>query len=142
MKDRLSKAARSRLMSSVRNKNTNPELNVRKALFAMGIRYRLHNKKLPGCPDLVFPKYNAIIFINGCFWHNHHCKHGRLPKTNRAFWLEKLKGNALRDKRNVIQLKNMGWRIKVIWSCTLKNKIKFDSDKCVEEIVNWLHEGN
>lgn len=138
MKDRLNKADRSRLMSSVRNKNTEPELNVRKALFAKGIRYRLHTSDLPGCPDLVFPKYKAIIFIHGCFWHNHHCKHGSLPKTNREFWMAKLKGNGVRDKQNIIKLKDMGWRVKVIWSCTLKNKIKFDSIRCVEEIVNWL----
>ncbi len=121
-------------MSSIRNKNTKPELNIRKALFAKGIRYGLHNRKLPGCPDLVFPKYKAIIFIHGCFWHNHRCKHGKLPETNREFWAEKLRGNALRDKRNIKLLKDMGWRIKVIWSCTLKNRIKFDSAQSVEKI--------
>lgn len=140
MSDKLNKAARSRVMSSIKNKNTKPELNIRKALFANGIRYGLHNRKLPGCPDLVFSKYKAIIFIHGCFWHNHQCKYGRLPETNHEFWAEKLRGNALRDKRNIKRLKNMGWRVKIIWSCSLKNRIKFDSAQCVEEIIRWLNE--
>lgn len=138
MTDRFTKADRSKLMSSIKNKNTGPELNVRKALFAKGLRYRLHDKKLPGSPDLTFPKYKAVIFIHGCFWHNHKCKHGKLPLSNRNFWRQKLEANALRDKRNVKQLKALGWRVKIIWSCTLQNKMKFNSERCVDEIVKWV----
>jgi len=132
------KNARSRMMSSVKSKNTAPELNVRKALFARGIRYRLHNKALPGSPDLVFPKYKAVIFIHGCFWHNHHCKAGKLPRTNRDFWKKKLQGNARRDLRNIAELKSMGWRVRVIWSCTLRDKSVI-SAQGLNQIIKWLN---
>ncbi len=126
------------MMSSVKNKNTAPELNIRKALFARGLRYRLHDRKLPGTPDLVFPKYKAVIFIHGCFWHNHDCKHGRLPATNRPFWETKLRGNALRDQQNIAQLQALGWHVHVIWSCSLKQKHSFISDQQIHEIVEWV----
>ena len=140
MADTVDKKTRTRMMASVKNKNTSPELNIRKALFSKGIRYRLHDRKLPGSPDLVFPKYKAVIFIHGCFWHNHNCKHGRLPITNRAFWENKLHGNAKRDQQIVDKLHSLGWRTRVIWLCSLKNKQKFASDGDVDEIINWLME--
>src|SRR3990167_8084990 len=127
MADKFDKKTRSRVMADVKNKNTQPELNIRKALFAKGLRYRIHNKKLPGCPDIVFPKYKAVIFIHGCFWHNHDCKQGQLPKTNINFWREKLQKNAERDRNNVNMLKAMGWKVRIVWLCFLKNKKKFKS---------------
>lgn len=138
--DIVDKKTRTRMMASVKNKNTSPELHIRKALFARGIRYRLHDRKLPGAPDIVFPKYKAVIFIHGCFWHNHNCKYGRLPATNRSFWELKLRGNAERDQQIVAKLNALGWRTRVIWLCSLKNKQTFVSDKDVEEIINWLTE--
>jgi len=129
-------------MSSVKNKNTAPELSVRKALFERGLRYRLHNKSLPGSPDLAFPKHKAVIFIHGCFWHNHNCKHGKIPEANRDFWEKKLRGNALRDSQNISELESKGWRVKIIWSCSLKNKKKFASSDCVDAIVDWISNYN
>jgi DNA mismatch endonuclease (patch repair protein) len=138
--DIVDKKTRTLIMASIKNKNTIPELNIRKALFAKGIRYRLHDRKLPGSPDLVFPKYKAVIFIHGCFWHNHNCKHGRLPSSNRQFWEVKLQGNAMRDQQTMVKLHSLGWRTRIIWLCSLKNKQTFESDKDVDEIVNWLKE--
>ena len=108
------------MMSAVRAKNTKLELAFRRRLFAMGLRYRLHQKGLPGTPDMVFPKYSAIIFIHSCFWHHHGCHLSKLPQTRRAWWREKLKGNWLRDRRNTDQLTGMGWRIMTIWECSFR----------------------
>jgi DNA mismatch endonuclease (patch repair protein) len=136
--DKVDKTTRSRMMASVKSKNTAPELNIRKALFARGLRYRLHNKNLPGSPDLVFPKHKAVIFIHGCFWHNHDCKHGKMPATNQEFWERKIQTNVERDLKNIKALKLIGWRIKVIWSCSLKNKKELRSESGIREIINWL----
>ncbi|NGX51875.1 MAG: Very short patch repair protein [Candidatus Anoxychlamydiales bacterium] len=138
MVDKFDKKTRSRVMAAIKNKNTKPEVNIRKALFAKGLRYRIHNKKLPGCPDIVFPKYKAVIFIHGCFWHNHDCKHGQLPKSNVNFWEEKLQKNVERDKKNIQILKYMGWKVKIIWSCKLKNKKEFQSIDYANDIVEWI----
>lgn len=108
------------MMSAVRAKNTRLELAFRRRLFAMGFRFRLHRKGLPGTPDMVFPKYTAIIFIHGCFWHHHGCYLSELPRTRRAWWREKLKGNWLRDRKNSDQLRRMGWRIMTIWECAFR----------------------
>ena len=140
MADIVDKKTRTRIMASIKNKNTSPELNIRKALFAKGLRYRIHDNKLPGSPDLVFPKYKAVIFIHGCFWHNHNCKYGRIPSSNRHFWEVKLRGNASRDQQTIAKLNSLGWRTRIIWLCSLKNKQTFASDKDVDEIVNWLKE--
>ncbi|MGA8163648.1 MAG: DNA mismatch endonuclease Vsr [Waddliaceae bacterium] len=138
MVDKFDKKTRSRIMASVKNKDTKPEINIRKALFAQGLRYRLHDKKLPGHPDLVFPKYKAVIFIHGCFWHHHDCEHGKLPATNIDFWEKKLQGNAERDCQNIKKLEKMGWRVKVIWLCELKNKRKIGTKDYLNEIVKWI----
>lgn len=119
--DHLSIAERSRLMARVRSKDTQPELNVRRLVHGLGYRYALHRPDLPGKPDLVLPKHGAVIFISGCFWHRHHCPNGqRLPKTNEAWWREKLEGNRRRDATNQRKLRRMGWRVMVIWECQLK----------------------
>jgi len=107
-------------MSAVRAKNTRPELAFRRRLFAMGFRFRLHRKGLPGTPDMIFPKYSAIIFVHGCFWHHHGCHLSELPQTRRAWWREKLRGNWQRDKNNCQQLKRMGWRTMTIWECSFR----------------------
>ncbi|MEG0144333.1 MAG: DNA mismatch endonuclease Vsr, partial [Akkermansia sp.] len=120
--DRLDKTTRSRVMSAIGHKDTTPEVSVRKSLFHLGLRYRLHDKTLPGKPDLVFPKYKSVIFIHGCFWHSHDCKYGRLPSSNTDFWEQKLKRNVERDHVNIRLLSLLGWRVKIIWTCSLKNK--------------------
>jgi DNA mismatch endonuclease (patch repair protein) len=140
MADKFDKKTRSRVMAAIKNKNTKPEVNIRKALFAKGFRYRIHNKKLPGCPDLVFSKYKAVIFIHGCFWHNHDCKLGKLPSTNLDFWKEKLEKNKERDLRNIVELKNMGWKVKVIWLCQIEDKKRLKSNDALLEIIKWIKE--
>lgn len=108
-------------MSRISGNNTKPEILVRKYLFSHGFRYRKNKKELPGKPDIVLSKYHVIIFINGCFWHGHTCRAGRLPETNHVFWETKIHKNILRDKRNIQELETRGWKVIVIWECELKN---------------------
>jgi len=125
MADVLSKEQRQRCMSHIRSKNTKPEILVRQFLFAQGFRFRLHRKDLPGKPDIVLPKYKAVIFINGCFWHGHsQCRYATIPKTNRDFWLAKISGNVERDKNIRSQLQFLGWHVIDVWQCELKPKTK------------------
>lgn len=114
------KSIRSRVMRSVYGKNTSPEIYVRKMFFNAGFRYRLHNAKLPGKPDIIFPKYKTVIFVNGCFWHQHPgCKRATVPSTNREYWDKKLKRNVERDANEIRQLKKAGWKVFVIWECRI-----------------------
>jgi DNA mismatch endonuclease (patch repair protein) len=110
-------------MSRIKGKNTKPEILVRKYLFAQGFRYRLHDKKLPGKPDIILPKYKTVIFVHGCFWHGHAgCKYYSVPKTRTEWWLNKINKNILNDEKVLFKLKNAGWNIIVIWECELKPK--------------------
>ena len=112
-------------MSHVRGKDTKPEVMVRKFLFAQGFRYRLYRKDLPGKLDIVLPKYNTVIFINGCFWHGHSgCKYATIPEANHDFWLAKISGNIERDKSNYAKLYELGWKVIEIWQCELKPKFR------------------
>ncbi|NGF77234.1 DNA mismatch endonuclease Vsr [Fluviicola sp. SGL-29] len=121
MVDKVSKERRSEIMSSVRGKDTKPELIVRQFLFSEGFRYRLHDKKLPGKPDIKLTKYKTVIFINGCFWHGHtNCKIYVMPKTNKKFWQEKIDKNVARDEKNIAELKSLGWNVILLWECELK----------------------
>ena len=120
--------ARSAQMALVKSRNTKPELKVRSALHGAGLRYVLHNKQLPGSPDLVFPSRKIVLFVHGCFWHRHeNCTAARLPKTRQEFWLPKLNGNAARDKKQASQLKKMGWKVLVIWECEIKEPKKLQA---------------
>ncbi|MDF1550439.1 MAG: DNA mismatch endonuclease Vsr [Bacteroidales bacterium] len=115
------KETRSFNMSQIKGKNTKPEMLVRKFLFANGFRYRLHDTKLPGKPDVVLPKYKTVIFVNGCFWHGHEgCKYFVVPKTRTEWWLQKINSNKLNDTKKVIQLEELGWKLVIIWECQLK----------------------
>ena len=107
-------------MRAVRGRDTKPELVVRRAAHALGLRFRLFQSDLPGRPDLTFPKWRTVLFVNGCFWHHHpDCKRSMLPKTNTKFWRKKLKRNAERDRRNYALLEKEGWRVLVIWECEI-----------------------
>lgn len=120
--DKLSQADRSRVMSSVHERNTKPELVVRQALHSLGFRFRLHKKDLPGKPDIVLAKYKTCIFVHGCFWHQHPgCKRASRPSSNIQFWDSKLKRNIERDKENMEALARLGWRVIVIWECETKD---------------------
>lgn len=127
MMDKISPARRSNNMRHIRSSNTKPEITVRKILYSLGYRYRLHKKDLPGKPDLVFAKRKKIIFIHGCFWHQHNlttCLDSKIPKSNKQYWNQKLKNNAQRDIRNQMALKELGWDILIIWECEIKNDKK------------------
>ena len=123
MADVHNKATRSYNMSQIKGKNTKPEMLVRKFLHAQGFRYKLHDKTLPGKPDLVLPKYKTVIFIHGCFWHKHEgCKYFVVPKTRTDWWLNKINGNVANDQKAVSQLKKDGWNVITIWECELKGE--------------------
>lgn len=125
MGDIFSREKRSFVMSQVKGIDTKPEIQVRKHLFAKGFRYRKNVKKLPGCPDIVLPKYNSVVFVHGCFWHGHKdCKAAKLPTTRHEFWSLKINQNILRDKESIAKLKRLGWKVIIVWQCELKNKIK------------------
>ena len=112
---------RSSLMSKVRRQNTKPEITVRSILHKLGYRFRLHDKKLPGTPDIVLPKYNTVIFVHGCFWHQHEgCRKSRRPTSNINFWNEKLDKNIKRDNEKAQALQDLGWKVLTVWECELK----------------------
>ncbi|MGA8940861.1 MAG: very short patch repair endonuclease [Acidobacteriaceae bacterium] len=123
MADKLSAEARSRIMRAIRNKNTKPELIIRKSLFALGYRYRLHSKHLPGKPDLSFPSRKKVIFVHGCFWHQHaimSCPIRVVPSSNTQYWGPKLLRNVVRDREHAAALRTLGWKVLVIWECELR----------------------
>ena len=138
MADIVDRKTRSRMMSGIKGKNTKPELLIRKALFARGFRYRLHDKKLPGKPDLVLPKYKAVISIHGCFWHGHNCHLFKWPKSNQEFWENKLNSNIKNDKKNSTLLLDIGWRVMTIWECATKGKERIELEEIVSRIESWL----
>jgi DNA mismatch endonuclease, patch repair protein len=122
MADRISSEARSRNMSHIRAEDTAPEKRVRSLLYRMGCRFRLHRKDLPGTPDIVMPGRRAVIFVHGCFWHQHPgCRHARVPRTNRSYWERKLARNVARGRAAVVELEAMGWSVTVVWECETGN---------------------
>lgn len=122
MVDVLSPSERSERMSRIRSSNTAPEVALRRAMHALGFRFRLHSKGLPGKPDIVLPRYKTVIFVHGCFWHRHRgCKVATTPKTNTEFWVEKFDRNVVRDARTREQLERLGWRVIVVWECELRS---------------------
>jgi len=123
-------------MSKITGRNTKPEIIIRKIAFSLGYRYTLHKKDLPGKPDIVFPKYKKVIFVNGCFWHGHNiCSRSKLPTTNKKFWKEKIEGNKRKDKSVHIKLKKAGWNYLVIWQCEIK---KSNLEKIQNKISKFL----
>ena len=130
-----SKEKRSEVMSRIRSKNTKPERLLRKTLFHLGYRYRIHKKDLPGKPDIVLPKFNTIIFVHGCFWHYHaDCKEGRIPDTNSIFWKNKLLKNVERDQRHIEDCKKLGWKVMTVWECEIEKKLN-DTIKNIEKTL-------
>jgi len=121
--DTLSPGQRSELMAKVRAVDTHPEIAVRKLVSRLGYRYHLHRKNLPGTPDLVFSGLKKVIFVHGCFWHQHHCPEGqRRPKSKKAFWAQKLESNIRRDRHQLLTLRRLGWHVLVIWECQTRAK--------------------
>lgn len=136
--DIVSPAVRSRMMAGIRGKNTKPELAIRSALHALGFRYRLHRKDLPGRPDIVFPKYRAVVMVHGCFWHGHDCNLFRWPTTREDFWRTKIGRNMERDRMQHAALVAAGWRIGTIWECAVKGPARLPFEEVVERCVMWL----
>lgn len=124
------------MMSNIRDRNTKPEMKIRQALHAKGFRYRLHDKKLLGKPDLVLPKYKAVIQINGCFWHGHSCPLFKWPSTRIEFWQNKIEGNIKRDQQNTEKLLEQGWRVLIWWECNTRKREVFEV--AVEKAIMWL----
>jgi len=129
---------RSYNMSRIRGANTKPEFQVRKICHGLGFRYRLHRRDLPGKPDLVFPKYHAVVFVNGCFWHGHNCHLFKTPSTRTEFWTEKIAGTKARDEYQTAHLVDLGWRVMTIWECVLKGKGRLETEEIGRRISDWL----
>lgn len=125
-------------MSRIRGKDTSPELLIRKGLHARGFRFRLHDRKLPGRPDLVFPKYGAVIFVNGCFWHGHQCSLFKWPETRQQFWRDKIERTRERDHRAIGELCSSGWRVHTIWECMLRGTNRLTSSELVDRCADFL----
>ena len=137
MSDKLTKEQRSWNMSRIKCKDTGIEVAVRKRLFSLGYRYRKNDKRLPGKPDIVLPKYKTVIFIHGCFWHLHsNCKIARIPKSNTDFWIDKLNRNVEKDQKNRQQLEDAGWKVIIIWEC----EIEKDINEVIQNIVQTFQQ--
>jgi len=138
MADVFTKEKRSAIMSRIRCKDTKPEYFIRSALHRLGYRFRLHVPDLLGKPDLVFPKYNAIIFVHGCFWHGHNCHLFKWPKTREQFWQNKIHKNQDNDERVLKALADLSWRVLVAWECAIKGKERVDPESMIRDISRWL----
>lgn len=129
------------MMSGIRGKDTKLEMLIRKALHKRGFRYLLHDDRLPGKPDLVFPKYKAIIMVNSCFFHGHDCHMFKWPATRPDFWKKKISGNQARDAKVLDQLSSMGWRVCTIWECAVRGKERLPLDDVISTVAAWLTKG-
>ena len=138
MVDVLTPAQRALNMSRIRGKDTKPELLLRRGMHALGFRFRLHRKDLPGRPDLVFPSRRAVIFVHGCFWHGHSCPMCKMPATRPEFWQLKISGNRDRDKRAVNALTAAGWRVMVVWECSIRGLARLPPDAAVNAAAAFI----
>ena len=131
-------ATRSRNMAAIRGADTKPEMMIRRGLHARGFRFRLHDRKLPGRPDLIFPKYRAVLFVHGCFWHGHDCHLFKWPGTREEFWRAKISANVARDKTNLEAVQRAGLRIGIVWECALKGRQRRPSEDVLNTVSCWL----
>lgn len=138
MTDVVSPEVRSRMMSGIRGFDTKPELFLRKGLHARGFRFRLHERKLPGSPDLVFKRYRAVLFAHGCFWHGHNCPLFKWPKNRADFWREKINRNRRNDNRVETNLTKENWRCGVVWECALRGPTRLAAPQVLDECANWI----
>jgi|GEM_PF-241836 DNA mismatch endonuclease (patch repair protein) len=133
-------ATRSRMMAAIRSSGTCPEVAVRKALFARGLRYRVNDPRLPGRPDASFARYRAVVMVHGCFWHVHDCGAHQLPRTNPDFWAAKFAMNRARDARNVADLASRGWRVAVVWECAIDGRASLGIDAVADRLASWVRD--
>jgi DNA mismatch endonuclease (patch repair protein) len=138
MADIVDKKTRSRMMSGIQGKNTKPEMTIRKLLHRAGFRFRIHNTRLAGKPDITLKRYKAIIFVHGCFWHGHDCGFFKLPTTRPDFWRMKISRNTENDARNIKVLLDDGWRVGIIWECALRGKSRHPEEDIERKLVKWL----
>lgn len=139
MVDTVDKATRSRMMAGIRGTNTRPEIRLRKALHARGFRFRLHDLRLPGRPDIVLPRFRAALFVHGCFWHRHlGCRYATTPATRTSFWEGKFASNVARDARNLHELKTAGWRTAIVWECALRSR---NITHTINQLAAWIYSG-
>jgi DNA mismatch endonuclease, patch repair protein len=136
--DTVDKQTRSRIMSSVGRKDTGPEMSLRRALHNVGLRYRLHDRALPGSPDLVFPRFSSVIFVHGCYWHAHGCHRSTVPTSRKEFWVQKVSANKLRDDRNVQLLLERKWRVMVMWECVITGNAASLAPQLAHRVSKWL----
>ncbi len=125
-------------MAAIRSGDTRPEMILRKGLHARGFRFRLHGADLPGKPDIILPKYRALIFVNGCFWHGHGCALFVWPKTRAEFWRLKIEGNVARDRRNEATLSASGWRVARVWECAIRGRQRLTGDAVMDRLSGWI----
>lgn len=138
MADVVTSEVRSHMIASIRASNTSPELFMRRGLHRLGFRFRLDVRSLPRRPDLVFPKYQAVLFVHGCFWHRHNCHLFKWPASRVEFWRDKLEANAARDRRTLGDLRAMDWRVGIVWECAIKSKRKWMTEEIFSESALWL----
>ncbi|MFT0861248.1 very short patch repair endonuclease [Ancylobacter sp. G4_0304] len=138
MADIVPAEVRSRMMSGIRGRDTRPEMLLRRGLHAMGFRFRVSDRKLPGSPDMVFPRYRAVLFVHGCFWHGHDCHLFRLPGTRREFWQAKIESNRVRDAATEVRLVDAGWRVLTVWECALRGRARRPLDEVLADCAGWL----
>ena len=141
MADIVTPEKRSEMMAGIRGKNTRGELIVRRGLHRMGFRFRLHDAKLPGKPDIVLPRYKAVILVHGCFWHGHGCHLFKWPSSRIDFWKTKITRNQQKDVETLVELKELGWRVLIIWECATKGKSKVPLNRMLELIAEWVVKG-
>jgi DNA mismatch endonuclease (patch repair protein) len=141
MADTVTPEVRSRMMAAIRGKNTKPELAVRKGLHALGFRYVLHSSSFPGRPDMVLPKYRAVIWVHGCYWHGHGCGAAKLPSSNRSYWHPKIERTQARDRRNAEAVEAAGWRSLTVWECALRGKDAPGIERVLQRAAAWLLSG-
>jgi DNA mismatch endonuclease (patch repair protein) len=137
--DTVTPAVRSKIMASVGQKDTGAEVLLRKALHRRGLRYKLHDRSLPGRPDMVFPRFEAVVFVHGCYWHSHGCHRSTVPKTRRVFWTSKFAANKVRDGKKRAELLALGWRVLTVWECTLSGKTSKPTDVLAKKVETWLN---
>lgn len=137
MTDVVDSATRSRMMSGIRARNTKPEILIRSLLHRQGFRFRLHARELPGKPDIVLPRFHAVIFVHGCFWHGHDCPLFKWPSTRPEFWRDKIERNQTNDRKAMDALQANGWRIGVVWECVLRGKNR-DVEGVAQKMADWL----
>jgi len=141
MADITDPATRSRMMAAIRSRDTKPEVALRRALHSRGFRFRLHDRRLPGQPDIVLPRYRAVLLVHGCFWHRHGCSNSRLPSTRPEFWQAKLDGNVARDSQNERKLADLGWRVAIVWECEIRDAERTGNPALYERVAAWLLAG-